>query len=328
MIRARFLCHTLLCSLATPTLAEYTDMIYETHYTDTGDQDGISLTHDVDDRFSVTSERPIQHKAVFELVSINIEDPSDSYILDTKTVYASAPQAEIAIVSDSTATGIPRTRADKPFYVTYSVKNLQAVEDTRLNSAILVYQTTGGKVFDENITQNTSAKEKSYSPMSLFSGETAESLHGTVTFSLVENNGTESYNDEFANQEVLILPKHSGSISGIEEGETYSSLPSVQFDVANVYPQATMQVRLFKSDNPSNYKAIECGATFINPKDELMTPESLGATSLNNGYLDSGGEWTLQWVHTSTAWGEEVVDQVSFNYQTSINVRSRISTSN
>lgn len=315
-------------ALVSTALAEFTDIIYETHYSDSGDQDGISLPHYVDGKFSITSERPVMHKAVFELISVNVDDPSDSYILDTKTIYASAPKAEIAIVSDSTATGIPRTRADKPFYVTYSVQNLQAVDDTRLNSAILVYQTTGGKVFDESITQNTAASEKSYSPLSLFSGESAESLSGKVTFGLVENNGDDSYNDEFASQEVLILPKHSGSITGIEEGETYNQLPTVQFNVANVYPQATMQVRAFKSNDPANYKAIECGATFINPKDELMTPDAINSVALNEGYINSDGAWTLQWVHTSTAWGEEIVGQVNFNYKTSLNVRSRISTSN
>jgi hypothetical protein len=89
-----------------------------------------------------------------------------------------------------------------------------------------------------------------------------------------------------------------------------------------------MQVRAFKSNDPANYKAIECGATFINPKDELMTPEAINSVALNEGYINSDGEWTLQWVHTSTAWGEEIVGQVNFNYKTSLNVRSRISTSN
>jgi hypothetical protein len=137
--------------------AEYTDYIIETHYDETGAQDGVSLKHELTNLSSLTSQRPVLHKVIYELIAINDDDVTDSYILDTKTIYAEAPQAEITIVSDSSATGIPRTRADQPFYVTYSVNNLQAVEDSRLNSAILVYQTDAGRTFDEDITANVTA---------------------------------------------------------------------------------------------------------------------------------------------------------------------------
>ncbi|WP_018970399.1 hypothetical protein [Rubritalea marina] len=316
------------CGGAVLTQAEYVDYIIETHYDANDLQDGISIPHNLSDLASITSQRPVVHKVIYELIAINPSDNADSYILDTKTIYAEAPQAEVTIVSDSSATGIPRTRADQPFYVTYTVNNLKEVEDTRLNSAILVYQTDAGKIFDEDITTNTLAKTKSYNPMSLFTSGTAESLSGSVVFSIVENDQSNTYNDEFASQEILILPKHSGSMTGINDGETYTTLPTVSFTIQNVYPQATVQLRVFKSSEPNNYKAIESSATFLNPKDELLSPGELSSVALNDGYIDSDGEWTVQWVHTSTAWGEEVVDEVQFTYKSTLNIRARISTSN
>ena len=307
--------------------AEYTDYIIETHYDETGAQDGVSLKHELTNLSSLTSQRPVLHKVIYELIAINDDDVTDSYILDTKTIYAEAPQAEITIVSDSSATGIPRTRADQPFYVTYSVNNLQAVEDSRLNSAILVFQTDAGRIFDEDITANVTAKTNVYNPMTLFSSGTVESLSGTVIFSVVENDQSNTYNDEFASQEVIVLPKHSGSMTGIVEGETYNNLPSVSFSVQNVYPQATVQLRVYKQGDQANYKAIESSATFLNPKDELLNPEALSSVALNEGYINSDGTWVVSWVHTSTAWGEEIIDEVSFVYKTTLEVRSRISTS-
>ncbi|WP_018970402.1 hypothetical protein [Rubritalea marina] len=321
---------------------DYVDEIWETHYdSDGNEKPGTLRKHSLEDKVSITGEIGVTDKAVYELRSYNDSDITDAYILDTKTIYGFAPQAEVTILSDSSATGIPRTRADKPFYVTHTVNNIQTdSENPHLNSAVLVYATDSGKVFDKVITDNVIAERREYTPSDLFGSSDYYNLEGEVTFYVVQNttstDSTYSYADEFDSQVVKVLPKVQGTLTGFDPEVTYSKLPTLTMNVKNVYPQASLQLRVHPEGDPDNYKVMNCAATFENLTDDLYTPEANITVTLDDELITSDGKWKFKWVHTSTAWGEEEIKNFdgstgipddNIQYTSTINVRSRVSTS-
>ena len=79
--------------------------------------------------------------ALFELWTIK-SDTAESWLLDTATVGAYLPTAKIIIDAEDSYAGQPRTRADRPFSVTYQYSGLENDESLPLaaRQVLLVQQ--------------------------------------------------------------------------------------------------------------------------------------------------------------------------------------------
>ena len=90
--------------------------------------------------------------ALFQLWTIKT-DTGESWLLDTATVGAYLPTAEIIIDAEDSYAGQPRTRADRPFSVTYQYSGLENDESLPLaaRQVLLVQQAeNSGEVSDSS----------------------------------------------------------------------------------------------------------------------------------------------------------------------------------
>lgn len=312
---------TIIITSTVSSAVEYTNSLLETHFPDPNDPNGF-ITTELHANIANEDESPgkkgVAYETVYELWATQSDDISVEYKLDTKTVFTGGPAAEITITSADPYTLIPRTRADQPYTVTYSVSDLLSeteTDDKRFTSTILYHQ--GKKANDSivagsarEINDNVTAESTQHQPLSLFSGSSTE-VHGVITFSMNENVAVDA--DEFASQSITVLPKHTGSLEGIDEEKIYHTVPSVTINMHNLYPRGDAYLVVFKTSNKGDieeYRIVQ-NSQLQNLTQELKSFDPLTISTLNS-VIDEKGEWTLQ-LRVNTPFGDELVDEKQIN---------------
>ncbi|MEO1857881.1 MAG: hypothetical protein ABGY95_11040 [Rubritalea sp.] len=317
---------TLLVSSIACSAGEYANYIRESHFITgkPGETPHYEYHTDIENVDGAKGKLGVLNKTVYDLFVVETGNLSKEYSLDSKTVYTHAPSAELSIISDGPATSEPFTRADKPFYVTYTVQNLTPesdIADPRFNSVVLMSETSTKRLTLSTIDDNVQAKTVKYMPMPLMGGSDSTKVSGSINFTINENAEIDA--DEFASQEVKILPKHVGSLTGIDSSERYFKIPDATFNITNMYPDSTVRFYVYPDDNPSNettIKNIPVSQELTNIKDSIIT-------GLDE-YIVTKGEWTLVAQLTETPWEDEIIDQISFTKVTNLKVRGNINTQN
>ncbi|MBK1830365.1 hypothetical protein JIN77_06490 [Verrucomicrobiaceae bacterium R5-34] len=119
--------------------------------------DTYQTTHKMDDLApsgSATALKGVETSSTFQLWTIN-RDTGAEYLLDEKIVSAYHPTAEIAITTNDPYTGVPRTRVDQPFKVSYTMEGL--VTDDEAPAAAKSATLTHLAVTYDNINDESSA---------------------------------------------------------------------------------------------------------------------------------------------------------------------------
>lgn len=332
---------TLLLSALSCSAADYINYIRETHFLsdDPLERPVIEMHNDISNADTTMGKLGVLNKTVYDLYVLETAILKEHH-LDTKTVYTDAPAAALSITSDDIKTDRPRTRADKPFYVTYTLKNLtpeSELDNPRFNSVILQSESSDGKTTTEKLTKNTDlAKKVAYWPLDLMS--TAETtrvdptaVSGEIKFTINENRSRNA--DEFASQSILVLPKHKGTLRGLEAGEKYRTMPTITLDLVNMYPGSTAVLYVYKNDNPSNVKYISGNGKLLALKNDGITPTDSTHT-VNDAKVffadevDEEGEWTLVWELTGTPWEDETIAKIPFTMLKTLKVRASITGEN
>jgi hypothetical protein len=315
---------TLLLSTIASSASEYVNYIRESHFITgkPGEIPHYEYHTDIQNVDGAKGKLGVLNKTVYDLFVIDQNDLSKEYPLDSKTVYTHAPTAELSIISDGPATSEPFTRADKPFYVTYTVQNLTPISDIadpRFNSVVLMSETSNKRLTLSTIDDDLKAKTVRYMPMPLMGGSDATKVSGSINFTINENAEIDA--DEFASQDVKILPKHVGSLSGIDSSERYFKVPDATFNISNMYPGSTARIYVYPNNNPSDERTIKN----ILANQELTDIKDSVIANLDE-LIDEKGVWTLVAQLTETPWEDEMIDQVSFTKVTNLKVRGNIST--
>ena len=322
---------TLLLSTLACSATEYINYIRESHFItgEEGETPHYEYHTDISNVDGARGKLGVLNKTVYDLFVIDSSNLTKEYVLDSKTVYTNAPSAELSIISDGPRTDEPRTRADKPFYVTFTVKSLtpeSEIANPRYNSVVLMSETSNQRLTLSTISDNITANTVRYMPLPLMGGSDPTQTSGSIQFTINENAEVDA--DEFASQDIKILPKHVGSFSGIESGKRYFTLPNAVLELANMYPGSTAISYLYKDNNPTEiiYISGNDGGQVLSPKgDQTHSVTGHQIRSLDS-YVTEKGNWTLVTILTETPWEDEIIDQVSFTKVTNIKVRANIST--
>lgn len=283
--------------------------------------------------------------ARFELHTVQAV-PFQSRLLDTRYVGAYVPLAEVAIRTEDTSSAVPRTRADRPFYVDYTTSGLfDAADTTAPDSAKSVkfyhhVQSYGDDGDGTNIdrtqailstqvflTENTEQPETLTYAVTIIPGADRSKIRGEERFSVFSLEDYQAPESQLASQTVQIWPVADGTISGLSDGETIEfSTPTLTLAINDIYPDARVYAQVYKGEKRDDGHVgtvVPGSAVAVN---ESVPQNRLLSVSDWDSVLTENGTWTMELL-TFTPFGIDRLDWVTFNVDRTITVRASVTTS-
>lgn len=277
--------------------------------------------------------------ARFELWTVNSNGPV-SYLLDSNYVGTYIPIATLAIRSEDKTSVIPRTRADRPFYVDVTISGLLSGDDDPEPSksvkflrhvqsygvggtgigidrtqATLLYQTS----ITTNGTQNLTFALNSVP------GADRSKVRGEERFSIFSLEDYQAPESQIASQYIQIWPVADGTITGIAQNQLIRySFPQVTLTFNDLYPNHTTYAQVYKGDPQLDVKGTIVPASGWSRADSV--PES--RVLVLNDYqsvFDSDGRWTMELI-TVTPFSIDRLAYVSFNVDRTIKMNGTFTT--
>lgn len=283
--------------------------------------------------------------AQFELWTVK-SSPLTSYLLANTKVGAYIPLASVAIRSEDPYAAIPRTRADRPFYVDIRVSGL-TVDPTAPDAAKRVKflrhvqsYGVGGTGVNLNrslatlhtqsyITSNTNNQPggvltQTYT-LSAVPGTDLAKRRGEERFSIFCLADTLSPESQLASQYIQIWPVATGQISGITEGQVIrSKMPPLSVSLADLYPDSRTYAQVYKGTAQLGVAGTIVPGLGVIRNNTVPTDEVLTLANYDTVFT-SDGVWTLELL-TSTPFGIDRLAKVTFTLNRSIQVNGNVTT--
>ena len=278
--------------------------------------------------------------ARFELWTVKAS-PLTSYLLDTKFVGAYIPVSSVTIRSEDPYSTIPRTRADRPFWVDITVSGLSSVTtapDAAKKIQLLRHVQSygeGGIGLNLNRTQATllttsyltanGSQTLSYAVTSV-PGTDLTKLRGEERFSAFSLADTLSPQSQLASQYIQIWPVAAGTIAGIAENELIrTKMPSVTLNVQDVYPSSTIYAQVYQGSPALGVEGARLSAQWRNSENYPQNKTLVLSSDDLDSPVRADGTWTLELL-TDTPFGITRLAKVSFTLKRSIKVNASVTT--
>lgn len=279
----------------------------------------------------------------FELWTL-LSSPLKSYLLDTEFVGAYVPSASVAIRTEDPYTLIPRTRADRPFFVDITTSGLlsggtspDASRSVTLFRHVQSYG-AGGTGVGIDRTQATLLSQASIVTngsqtlsyqVSSVPGANRTAVRGEERFSVFSLADAVSNvpASQLASRYVQIWPLANGSIAGITTNQKIRfAPPALTVTVNDLYPDSRVYVQLYKGAAQLGVSGtiIPGSAIIVNdsvPQDRVILLKDYDAL------LTSDGQWTMELL-TSTPFGIDRLSFVTFTVDRTIRVNGMVNTQN
>ncbi|MEY5012665.1 MAG: hypothetical protein RLY69_380 [Verrucomicrobiota bacterium] len=267
--------------------------------------------------------------ARFELWTVQ-SAPLSSYILDSRYVGTYIPMAEVTLRSEDGSSTIPRTRADRPFYVDVTIEGLHEGENepdpskkVRFLRHVQSYGTNGTGIGIDYIRNNGSFT-LTYLINAVPSANRAK-VRGEERFSVFSLEDYQAPASQLASRFIQIWPVADGTITGIVNDQFIRySLPQLTLTLNDLYPNSTTFAQVYKG-NPS----LGTDGTIV-PGSALVIQESVPQNrvlTLKNyeNVFDADGRWTME-IITKTPFGTDRLAYVSFDIDRTMKINTNMST--
>lgn len=271
--------------------------------------------------------------ARFELWTVK-SSPLTSYLLDTKYVGAYIPMTTVVIRSEDPYELIPRTRADRPFYVdittagllngatdplpSKSVKLLRHVQSYGVGGTGVIINRSQATLLSQATISANGSQTLTYAVTSV-PGADRVKVRGEERFSIFSVADYQAPESQLASMFVQIWPVADGSIAGITQDQFLRfEMPPLTFTLNDLYPSSRTYAQVY----PGNPKLGTTGT--VVPGSSLVLneaiPQSRVLTANNYGdVLNVTGRWTMELL-TVTPFGIDRLAYVSFDINRTIKV--------
>ncbi len=277
--------------------------------------------------------------ARFELWTVK-STPLTSYLLDTRYVGTYVPLSSVVIRSEDTYPSIPRTRADRPFYVDVTVSGLLsgATDPDASKSANLLHHVqsygTGGTGVILDRTQATLLTQASITTngtqtltyaVNSVPGAVRTKVRGEERFSVFSLADYQAPSSQLASQFIQIWPVADGSIGGLTQGMVLRfTVPTLTLTLNDLYPSSTTYAQVYQGDPQLGVTGtiVPGSAVVISdsvPQNRVLTVKDYDAV------FNDDGRWTMELL-TLTPFGVERLAYVSFDIERIIKVNSAVTT--
>ncbi|MEI8038554.1 MAG: hypothetical protein WCJ14_09200 [Verrucomicrobiota bacterium] len=292
--------------------------------------------------------------ARFDLWTIKAS-PYTEYLLDTKYVSTYTPAATVVITSEdpyaledpdhpSAHPLIPRTRADRPFYVKVTVAGLSvdpayppASKSVNLCRYVQSYG-VGGTGIGIDRTQATLLSQAAIAttvPQTLtyaltsVPGADRTKVRGEERFSvftLLDATTTPSTPaSQLASQYIQIWPVADGAVTGITQGQVIrNAMPQLTLTLHDLYPYSTTYAQVYKgSPQLGTAGAVVPGSNLV--VSDTVPANSVLLVSNYDAVLPTDGVWTIE-ILTTTPFGTDRLAYLSFTLDRTIEMNGSFTT--
>ncbi len=277
--------------------------------------------------------------ARFELWTV-LSSPPTSYLLDTKYVSAYLPAAEVAIRSEDPYTTIPRTRADRPFFVDLKVDGIlsgdgvpEASKAVKLLRHVQSYGVAGvGQNLDRSqatllnqamLTQN-GTQTLTYALTSVTGADRAK-IRGEERFSVYSLADGSTPESQVSSRYVQIWPVADGAISGIKPNEKIrAKMPDLTLALNDLYPDSKTYAQVYEGAARLGVtgKMVPGATVIIN--DSIPNSRVLSLRDYDSVF-DKEGLWTLELL-TETPFGIDRLAHVTFTIDRTLKIHATFTT--
>jgi hypothetical protein len=282
--------------------------------------------------------------ARFELHTVSAV-PFESRLIDTRYVGTYVPLGELTIRTEDINSSIVRTRADRPFYVDYSVSGLYPAADpvapasaksVKFYHHIQSYGANGdGTNIDRTqatlssqvfITENKS--ETLTYALTIIPGADRSKVRGEERFSIFTLDDYQAPESQLASKTVQIWPVADGTISGITDGETIEfATPTLTIAANDIYPDARVYAQIYKGEKRDDgFVGAVVPGSAVAVQEAVPQNRLLSVTDWDS-VLTENGTWTMELL-TFTPFGIDRLDWVTFNVDRTISVRASATKAN
>jgi hypothetical protein len=279
--------------------------------------------------------------ARFELWTIK-SDPLTVYLLDTRYVGTYVPMADVNIRTEDpyTYTGIPRTRADRPFIVevttsgllsgadvpesSKSVKLLRHVQSYGVGGTGEGINRTQATLLNQVSLVNNTVHKLSYTLTSIPNADRTK-VRGEERFSVFSLQDYQAPESQLASKFVQIWPVANGIISGMANGSLFKNrMPPLTITLNDLYPDSRTYAQVYRGD-----PVLGTTGTVI-PGSGLVVYHSIPQNRVLDikdwdDVITADGRWTLE-VLTATPFGIDRLAFLSFNVDRTINLNGTFTT--
>jgi len=281
-----------------------------------------------------------QGGANFELWTVASGTQLTSYLLSSGYVGAYIPLATVALRSEDNTSTLPRTRADRPFFVDYTVSGLQtgmtypaASMSVNLLRYVQAYPTGGTNVGIDRtqatlLTQSSTTTNGSQTltfALTSIPNANRSKVRGEERFSVYSIADYQAPSAILASQFIQIWPVADGSITGITMNQLIRySLPQLTLTLNDLYPTSSTYAQVYKGEAAlgTTGSIVPGSALVINdsvPHCSVLTLKDYQAV------FSSEGRWTMELL-TATPFGIDRLAYVSFNIDRTIKVNGTLTT--
>lgn len=241
------------------------------------------------------------------------------YLLDSSYVGTYVPIASVTVRSQDGSAAIPRTRADRPFYVdltisglrsgasdpepSKSVKFLRHVQSYGVNGTGAGIVRTQATLLTQSSIITNGTQNLTYS-LTMIPGADRSKIRGEERFSVFSLEDYQAPESQLASKYIQIWPVADASISGITQGQLIRySLPTVTLTLNDLYPSSTTYAQVYKGDLQSGMTGVIVPGSARDFKEAIPQSPTLVLTNYDSVF-DSDGRWTME-IITVTPFGIE-----------------------
>jgi hypothetical protein len=275
--------------------------------------------------------------ARFELWAVR-SSPLTSYLLDTTYVNSYVPVANVQIQTEDPYTVIPRTRADRPYYVSITVSGLStdpaapaAAKSVKLLRHAQAYTPTGdGSNINRSLATLISQGSLSQNGFQVLQyevnavpGANRTKVRGEERFSVFSLADYGAPESQLNSQFLQIWPMSEASVTGISTTSVIKGIaPDVTISLTDLYPESVTHAQVYPGP-----PALDTAGTIV-PGASLVVSGTVPRNEqffLKNwdAAIPTDGQWTLE-VLTTTPFGVDRLAFTTFTVDRAIKVNGAV----
>ena len=277
--------------------------------------------------------------ARFELWTVDSSGPK-SYLLDSSYVGTYVPVATLLIRSEDGTGEVTRTRADRPFFVDFSISGLRSGEDDPDASKRVKFlhnlqsYGVGGTGANLDRTQALLNEQRMIDSngsvtlsfiLSSVPGADRSKLRGEERFSFFSLEDYQAPESQIASQTIQIWPVADGTLAGIAQNQLIRySLPQLTLTLNDLYPNSTTYAQVYKGEARLGVTGTVVPGSGLTINDSVPHRRVLVVKDYEEVF-DEDGRWTME-VITVTPFGIDRLAHVSFNLDRTMKVNGTVTT--
>lgn len=304
------------------------------------DVTGVSATGEIPSPLAIDPDG-----ARFELWTIKNTTPVQEFLLAEQYVGTFVPQATLVITSEDPYTVIPRTRADRPFGVNFTVSGLlpgagapDAAKSVNLLHHVQTYGTGNGVGIDrslatligtKSVNQNSLVGTPFTEPVTEIKvpGANRAKLRGEERYTVMSLKDFQVEAQVLASQFVQVWPVADGSIAGITPNQMIRfALPNVTLTINDVYPDSHTYAQVYKGTVRDGVEGVIVPGSSKVINDTVPQDLTLALSGYDSAFDEGGdGQWTMELL-TVTPFGIDRLAHVTFNLDRTIEMNTSVHT--